>query len=197
MSSVSSRRAVAYSGSSAACRRGSSSSKVPSHTGRRKQAPMVARRVLGPGVGAAGEKDQPIRPKGVGCAPEGSQIPWVLEVVQHQVPAAGQLRRQGMVGQGTEEKDLLRGLGGGHRPEQVPGTVTCRTVGGIPSTGAAPASHRMVSNVAPHRRASPSILGPSHTIRPWLRRVFRLTVSLRMWVIRGLVLLVMVSMVTP
>ena len=47
MSSVSSRRAVAYSGSSAACRRGNSSSKVPSHTGRRKQAPMVARRVLG------------------------------------------------------------------------------------------------------------------------------------------------------
>ena len=29
-------------------------------------------------------------------------------------------RLQGMVGQGAEEKDLLRGLGGGHRPEQVP-----------------------------------------------------------------------------
>ena len=159
---------------------------------------MVARRVLGPqGSAQPGRRISPSAPKASAVRQRVPKFPgsWRLSSTRYRLPDS--FAGRAWSGRAQRKRTCCGVWVGATDRSRSPGTVTCRTVGGIPSTGAAPASHRMVSNVAPHRRASPSILGPSHTIRPWLRRVFRLTVSLRMWVIRGLVLLVMVSMVTP
>ena len=159
---------------------------------------MVARRVLGlQGSAQPGSRRRPSAPKASAVRHKVPRFPgsWRPSSTKYRLPVSSSGRAR--AGRRARKRTCWGVSVGATDRSRSPGTSTWRTPWGIPAGGWVPVCHRMVSSPAPHRRASASILGPSHTMTPSRRRYFRSPVSLRMRVMRGLVLLVILSIAPP
>lgn len=155
---------------------------------------MVARRVLGfQGSAQPGSKMRPSAPKASAVRHRVPTFPgsWRPSSTRYLAPVSSSGRAKG--GRAQRKRTFCGVSVGATALSRSAGTSTCRTPSGSSARGGHPACHKTTSSLAPHFRASTSIFGPSHTITPCCRRSLRSPVSLRRRVMRGLVLLVMVS----
>ena len=174
-------------------RQAASSSRVVSHTGRRNTAPMVARTVLGLQGSAHGPHR--IRPSAPKASAERQMAPTFPGSC---TPSNTRNRSPSSSSGGSRLFPLQRNTTpwgvwvSATAASSSFGTSTTRT-----ETGRSGKSvswvHTTVSSRASHRRASRSILGPSHRNTPSSRRVDRWLFNRRSRAIKGLLRLVIRS----
>ena len=196
ISRVSARRAAAYRGRPDRDSSPGRASASSSYTGRRKQAPMVARTVLGEkGSAQWFTKTRPSAPSASAVRQMVPTLPgsWRPSRISQRSPVSrsGGVRT-GILARNSTPWGLLvshrlsrrsAGTSARHRPSS-PGRSTPRAV-------------TTPSMTVPAFSASASSLGPSPKKSPLLRRYSRSDVSLRMCLISRLLRLVIISKATP